>query len=318
MIRSIHYRPYLFFFLEELIIATTICNNMRFVRSFFAASYSIILLLFFILPIHIVLSFIIHHPNTMISSVRAPAAVVARRFRIRPWWWTRTEFRHPPRPQESSFLLFRLFGSKPGSGIRGEIMIKNEQLHLRDIDLKRIRKNIIEIRECVGYETYDIALVLLDDKEMKAVNKETRGFNTPTDILSFQFNEAVRPGELCPPDFDLAMYYTLGEMLIDVPYVMRGCQMDLDSQNEKLKNDKQDQDDDDEEEEDCRGVSGAMSMVFDPQDRINMLLVHGMLHLVGYDHETDDDYELMVQKEEEVLKHLNLAPKEFFEKIAAQ
>jgi hypothetical protein len=37
-------------------------------------------------------------------------------------------------------------------------------------------------------------------------------------------------------------------------------------------------------DEDDQGVSGAMAAVRDPETRIRMLVVHGMLHLVGYDH----------------------------------
>lgn len=33
-----------------------------------------------------------------------------------------------------------------------------------------------------------------------------------------------------------------------------------------------------------------------------MLLVHGLIHLLGYDHETEEDYEAMVAVEEEVLR----------------
>lgn len=33
-----------------------------------------------------------------------------------------------------------------------------------------------------------------------------------------------------------------------------------------------------------------------------MLLVHGLIHLLGYDHETEQDYEAMVAVEEEVLQ----------------
>lgn len=33
-----------------------------------------------------------------------------------------------------------------------------------------------------------------------------------------------------------------------------------------------------------------------------MLLVHGLIHLLGYDHETQEDYEAMVAVEEEVLQ----------------
>jgi rRNA maturation RNase YbeY len=58
------------------------------------------------------------------------------------------------------------------------------------------------------------------------------------------------------------------------------------------------------DEYDDRGVAPAMQYVYDPEIRIHMLIVHGMLHLVGYDHIEDDDYELMVVREDEVLAEL--------------
>ena len=42
------------------------------------------------------------------------------------------------------------------------------------------------------------------------------------------------------------------------------------------------------------------------ETRIHMLLVHGMLHLVGYDHIEDEDFQLMADKEEELLEKLGL------------
>ena len=82
---------------------------------------------------------------------------------------------------------------------------------------------------------------------------------------------------------------------MDVPYVIRRCQEDQAALQQDLY-----------EEEEERGVSGAMANVFDPALRINMLLVHGMLHLVGHDHEEEDEYQLMVQKEEEILGELGM------------
>ena len=58
------------------------------------------------------------------------------------------------------------------------------------------------------------------------------------------------------------------------------------------------------DEYDDRGVAPAMQYVYDPEIRIHMLVVHGMLHLVGYDHIDDDDYELMVVREDAVLAEL--------------
>ena len=58
------------------------------------------------------------------------------------------------------------------------------------------------------------------------------------------------------------------------------------------------------DEYDDRGVAPAMQYIYDPEIRIHMLVVHGMLHLVGYDHIEEDDYELMVVREDEVLAEL--------------
>jgi len=176
---------------------------------------------------------------------------------------------------------------------------------------------------------------------MTEINRDTRGIPAPTDVLSFCFQDKfLEPGVLGPVDFDLADYYNLGDMLIDVDYVARRCEEDRKRHEEEgiggqedgdgglmegqVLSEKVDSDDgtaegDDDEEEDGyeyeymevevdeyddRGVAPAMQYIYDPEIRIHMLVVHGMLHLVGYDHIEDDDYELMVVREDEVLAEL--------------
>ena len=215
----------------------------------------------------------------------------------------------------------RLFGSKrgiPGSPL-GKVSIYNEQETLKDIDEDALRKTVQRIAKILGYETYDVTLLLVDDEEMRETNFESRGINSPTDILSFPFhccyeNEA---GRLEEPEFDIPDYYTLGDMVVCVPYVIRRCKEDLllrnqseivssgeRSREEGMKHKIDIEDDFSLVEEDDRGVSGAMAWVQDPERRIRMLLVHGMLHLVGYDHIQDDDYIEMVEREEEILIEL--------------
>lgn len=190
----------------------------------------------------------------------------------------------------------RLFGSKAGvpGNPSGEIMIENVQDVLTDIDFDRLRSNMDKIRNILGYPTYDVNLYLVEDALMQETNRDTRGIDKPTDILSFPFHMHVEAGVLEEPDFDIPDYYTLGEMMVDVPYVIRRCQ--------------EDKEDGIEEDDEDRGVSGAMATIYDPEERINMLLVHGMLHLVGHDHEEDEEYEVMVQKEEEIMKELGMLP----------
>jgi len=92
---------------------------------------------------------------------------------------------------------------------------------------------------------------------------------------------------------------------VDKKLVSEGNSISRDSQEEEG-----DEDDEYEyewievDEYDDRGVAPAMLKVFDPEIRCHMLMVHGMLHLVGYDHIEDDDYELMVEREDEVLAEL--------------
>lgn len=58
----------------------------------------------------------------------------------------------------------------------------------------------------------------------------------------------------------------------------------------------------DASDEEDRGVSQIMSTVFTLQDRLPLLMVHGLLHLIGYDHETDGDWEAMTRREEEIIQ----------------
>lgn len=151
---------------------------------------------------------------------------------------------------------------------------------------------------------------------MRETNLETRGVDASTDILSFPFHpvamgEEGGPGVLEEPEFDIEDYYNLGDMMIDVPYVIRRCEEDrryYEGGGEMAAGDTND-DDSKEEWEDSdldgdRGVSLAMSKIYEPEKRIQLLLVHGMLHLVGYDHIEDDDFELMVTREEEIMVQL--------------
>ena len=209
---------------------------------------------------------------------------------------------------------------------KGVINIYNEQSTIPNINMNKIEQTIFTIRDVIGYNSYSVNLVLVEDEYMKETNLDSRGIDKPTDILSFPLHDTVLggakgAGTLVDPEFNIPEYYCLGDMMIDVPYVMRRIEEDK-LYNESESESGYEDDDDDEEEydddddgddyedyvgDDDRGVSGAMATIYDPEERIQLLLVHGMLHLVGYDHIEDDDYEVMVTKEEEIVKVLQEA-----------
>jgi ssRNA-specific RNase YbeY (16S rRNA maturation enzyme) len=218
----------------------------------------------------------------------------------------------PPTPTRT--FSRRFFASTSTITTSSSIDIYNEQDSLQNINQADLRNTISKIRSILGYDTHSIQLILCDDDTMQERNLATRGVDAPTDILSFPFLDFIQPGVLKKPQFDIPDYYNMGDCIVDVPYVMRRCKEDQDyhegysdSGNDSDGDHKDDDESDsDDVYDDERGVSGAMATVYDPEKRIHMLLVHGMLHLVGYDHIEDDDYELMVAREEEILKELKM------------
>jgi len=63
---------------------------------------------------------------------------------------------------------------------------------------------------------------------MRQINRETRGVDSPTDVLSFCFqDDFVEPGVLGDVQFEnIEEYYCLGDMVLDVEYVARRCEED--------------------------------------------------------------------------------------------
>ncbi|MCV6608683.1 MAG: rRNA maturation RNase YbeY [Campylobacterales bacterium] len=104
----------------------------------------------------------------------------------------------------------------------------------------------------------DVELVLVDDNEIQDLNKEHRGKDKPTDVLSFPFESEFK-------------HLPLGSIIISVDTAKRQA-------NEE-------------------GNSLEMEL--------QILFLHGLLHLQGYDHETDNGE--MNEKEEELRKNLNLS-----------
>eukprot|EP00611_Tribonema_gayanum_P029639 TRINITY_DN7992_c0_g1_i1.p1 TRINITY_DN7992_c0_g1~~TRINITY_DN7992_c0_g1_i1.p1 ORF type:complete len:272 (-),score=59.52 TRINITY_DN7992_c0_g1_i1:489-1304(-) len=178
----------------------------------------------------------------------------------------------------------------------GTVYVRNTQRSYK-IDTQQLEQHIRAARDLLGYSNWDVSLWLTTDKTVRKLNSQYRGKDKSTDILSFSYNEVETPGKLAkvrhPEEMDL------GEMMVSLAYVDRVIQQD------KAEQEGQGQE---EEEEHDRGVSGAMSRVFTVQERLPLLCIHGLLHLVGYDHETDEDYEVMVAREEELLRALKLEP----------
>lgn len=106
-----------------------------------------------------------------------------------------------------------------------------------------------------------VSISVVSDERMHDLNREWRGKDSATDVLSL---ECERPDD---PDLAEDEPCELGDIVLAPAYIAR--------QAEEL------------------GTTAA--------DETRLLLVHGMLHLLGYDHIEDAEAEVMESREDELL-----------------
>ena len=114
-------------------------------------------------------------------------------------------------------------------------------------------------------EDSEVAIVLVDVETMAALNEQHRGKDGPTDVLSFPLEDA-EPGSP-PVRLPGGPPIHLGDIFI-APSVVRG-----------------------------NAATNGVSF----EDEFALVTVHGLLHLLGWDHEIQGDAELMEAREREYL-----------------
>ncbi len=121
----------------------------------------------------------------------------------------------------------------------------------------------------LGLDGAELGILVVGDRKMRALNREYRGMDRTTDVLSFSMLEgeggrgALKGGEDMP--------LMLGDVVISAPKALAQAEM--------------------------LGHSLEREMDF--------LLVHGILHLAGYDHERSKaDERRMIKKQKELMELL--------------
>jgi probable rRNA maturation factor len=111
-------------------------------------------------------------------------------------------------------------------------------------------------------EPVDITIVLADDPQLQALNRDYLGMDAPTDVLSFPADET---------DPETGNRY-LGDILLSVPRAEQ------------------------------QAKAGGHSLEAEAQ----LLVVHGVLHLLGHDHADVKEKARMWQAQGEILDRLGL------------
>jgi probable rRNA maturation factor len=112
----------------------------------------------------------------------------------------------------------------------------------------------------------ELAVMLTDDAGIRTLNSNWRGIDKPTNVLSFP---ALQPTGPSGPD-------DAPRMLGDIAIAYETTRKEADDEQKPF------------------------------DHHLSHLAVHGFLHLLGYDHEKDDDAEAMETLEQQILAQLGI------------
>ena len=120
----------------------------------------------------------------------------------------------------------------------------------------------------------DVSVTLTDDDSIREINRDMREIDKSTDVLSFPLLPFETPGDLSLAEADRAGCFDpdtgnllLGDVVISIDHVK----------------------------------AQAISYNHSEKREIAFLMAHSLLHLLGYDHETEDERIEMEKLQEEIL-----------------
>ena len=140
-------------------------------------------------------------------------------------------------------------------------LITRDEYPLSENLIGNLDQFFISILSSESIEDSNINLSFISSEEMQELNKQFRGIDKDTDVLSFE-------------NQDISREHTkvLGDIAICYPYVV----------NEATVSEK------------------------DLDSHISHMFIHGILHILGYDHENESEADNMESKEIEFLSKFNI------------
>jgi len=156
------------------------------------------------------------------------------------------------------------------------IHLKNQQ-RSKSLNSRRVRKTLTAALSLLGREEAELSVLFVGSAKMKQLNRHYRGIPKETDVLSFPMEDAH--GLLSAPSrYTLhASHLTphalrpllLGDIVISIP----------------------------------KTVEQAKAYGESFYDELFRLLIHGLLHLLGYDHEKGRYQKMRMEKKEKEIMH---------------
>ena len=135
------------------------------------------------------------------------------------------------------------------------------------VDKGWVRKIVREILKAEGVPPpYEMSLVFTDAERVKRLNRDYRGVDEPTDVLAFYLlpQRQSESSFALPPDG----ITRLGEVVVSYP----------------------------------QATAQARQQGHSTERELALLVIHGILHLLGYDHEEPEQEEKMRAREKQLLE----------------
>lgn len=138
------------------------------------------------------------------------------------------------------------------------------------VDVENLSAVVTDLLVKVGLPSAGLTIVITDDEAVQTLNRDYRGVDAPTDVLSFAAQEGAETEPVLadlPPELVAEMGNYLGDVLIAYPYA----------------------------------AHQAAHYQNSIQAELRLLAVHGVLHLLGYDHATPQEEAAMWARQSEIL-----------------
>ena len=150
-----------------------------------------------------------------------------------------------------------------------DVIISNypEELTFPEEIEANVRAAAEMVGQLYGVENGEVSVTLTNNAYIHTLNKEYRGIDRPTDVLSFALNESEEPEMVDGPEVNV-----LGDLIISVE----------------------------------RAEEQAADYGHSLRREVAFLTVHGMLHLLGYDHMGDEEREEMEAEQRYVMEKLGI------------
>jgi probable rRNA maturation factor len=148
-----------------------------------------------------------------------------------------------------------------------EIEIFVEEEFRGAVDGGWVKRIVRQVLKAEGVATpYEVSLVFTDSETVRQLNRDYRGVDEPTDVLAFYMlpQKGADSFFALPPDG----VTRLGEVLISYP----------------------------------QALAQAKEQGHSLEKELVLLVIHGSLHLLGYDHEKAEEESKMRERERELLE----------------